>query len=107
MHCSEILTSTVDTDVFLRSPIVLLEGLNHGSYVSSELPSTLKLFDIEAEVSRDKGLQQIGNTTVLFLINTLQTPAEELDSIRFHLEIAYSNTFTTLLVSIDHSKVMN
>ncbi|KAL5007649.1 hypothetical protein ScPMuIL_016455 [Solemya velum] len=97
----EILTSTLDADVFLRSPVIVLEGLNHGSYISTELPGALKLFDIEAEVSHDNALQKIGNTTVLFIMHSLQMPEEELESIKFHLEIAYSNTFTTLLPIIE------
>merc|ERR1719253_1482466 len=53
---------------YLDRPVVLLEGLNHWSFSSGDLPSNVANNDIQAEVSREAGHLAIAKTINNFII---------------------------------------
>lgn len=52
----------------LDRPVVLLEGLNHWSFSSGDLPGNVANNDIQAEVSKDDGHAAIAETISNFLV---------------------------------------
>ena len=95
-----IIQARTDGDLVLRYPIVVMEGLNHASFLSTELDGDIQALDIDAEIPRDVGHRSIANYTVLFMTSALKLTIGGKIDVRRHLQLAYSSTFTLLLVCI-------
>ncbi|XP_033752396.1 uncharacterized protein LOC117336125 [Pecten maximus] len=61
-----------DDDSLLRmSPIIVLEGVNHGSIITGELPANFKMADVDSDLPVDRAIDTISHITKTFLVRTV------------------------------------
>ncbi|XP_060068236.1 uncharacterized protein LOC132548391 [Ylistrum balloti] len=60
-----------DNSLLQRSPIVVLEGVNHGSLITGELPENLKMADVKSDLPVDRAIDKISHITTTFLVKTV------------------------------------
>ncbi|XP_064602649.1 uncharacterized protein LOC135468367 isoform X2 [Liolophura sinensis] len=81
-----------DADEIYRSPMVILQGANHGSLISTTLPEALADLDLDPEVSGEEARSMAANYTSWFMMSTLSDPASFTVLARLKLRSAYENT---------------
>ncbi|XP_046546165.1 uncharacterized protein LOC124256236 [Haliotis rubra] len=66
---------TFDSDLIYHSPMVIMDGFNHGVFSSGELPGNMQALDISAEGSIEDGQRLVANCTALFIAHTMKAPS--------------------------------
>ncbi|OWF39404.1 uncharacterized protein LOC110465078 [Mizuhopecten yessoensis] len=64
-----------------RSPIVVLEGVNHGSLITGELPENLKMADVYSDLPIDRAIDTISQITSTFLVKTVDQDSSSMSSL--------------------------
>lgn len=72
--------------------MVILQGANHGSLISTTLPEALADLDLDPEVSAEEARSMAANYTSWFMVSTLSDPASFKVLARLKLRSAYENT---------------
>ncbi|XP_041367374.1 uncharacterized protein LOC121381987 [Gigantopelta aegis] len=91
-----------DPDIIVQSPLIILDGYNHGVFSSGELPGAMQQLDIDSEQYIDDGHTIITNFTMMFIANTLQLPESPLEKIRttFREEIRKAGKLMKVILEV-------
>ncbi|XP_070568933.1 uncharacterized protein [Ptychodera flava] len=80
----------------LRSPVCLLSGVNHGQFASGPMPPNVALNDLRAEVSQSEAHQSITRLTTLFMVISINSPAEYVQKSKAKLSEVVDDTMQRL-----------
>ncbi|XP_069132040.1 uncharacterized protein [Argopecten irradians] len=60
-----------DDSLLQMSPIIVIEGVNHGSILTGELPEYFKTADVNSDLPIDRAIDKISDITRTFLVKTV------------------------------------
>ncbi|XP_022339040.1 uncharacterized protein LOC111134370 [Crassostrea virginica] len=75
-----------------RTPVIVMEGVNHGQFASGEMPSNVATHDLPPDVTNMTAYSQIANYTCSFISNILRNDTESQQI----LDGGYRNTYNLL-----------
>ena len=78
-----------------RTPVIVMEGVNHGQFASGEMPSNVATHDLPPDVTNMTAYSQIANYTCSFIFNILRNDTESQQI----LDGGYRNTYNLLQVT--------
>ncbi|XP_071099229.1 uncharacterized protein [Haliotis cracherodii] len=78
-----------DSDLIYHSPLVIMDGFNHGVFSSGELPGNMQTLDIRPEGSIEDGQRLVTNCTALFIAHTMNAPAAFVKVAKIQFREAY------------------
>ena len=99
--CRELLQNieTSGHKTMYHTPVIVMEGINHGHFASGTMPPNVKSHDLQAEMSYDSAHDVIAGHVSSFLMASLQQPASEIVEAEKALNTSHKETLAILKVA--------
>ena len=83
---------TVGHKTMYHTPVIVMEGINHGHFASGAMPPNVKSHDLEAEMSYDSAHTIIAGHVGAFLVMSLQQPTTQVTEAEVALNKSFDDT---------------
>lgn len=81
-----------------KTPVIVMEGVNHGQFASGRMPSNVADYDLDPELSATAARDLISNFTNAFMVSVRNDSDTNLDKAMSVLEDGYQMTSSILQV---------
>ena len=85
-------------DTMYHTPVIVMEGINHGHFASGTMPPNVKSHDLIAEMSYDAAHDVIAGHVGSFLVESLKGPSSEIPGAEKSLNTSHEETVVILKV---------
>ena len=85
--------------VMYHTPVIVMEGVNHGHFASGTMPSNVKSHDLEAEMSYDSAHTVIAGHVSAFLVESLQQSSSQIMDAEKALNKSFADTLAITQVT--------
>jgi hypothetical protein len=83
-----------------KTPVIVMEGVNHGQFASGKMPPNVANYDLNPELSTTAALDLISNFTNAFMVSVRNDSNTNIDKAMSILEDGYMATSSILQVYI-------